>query len=221
MIKTVLFDVNETLLDMSSLRHKFSNYFDDDSVMNYWFSKLLHTSMVVSSIGEYTGFANLAETVLEIVFKEKNMEITDEIKTDILSTFSKLNPHGDVYEAIKILKDNEIRIIPMSNSSKALMQSQLSHAKLLNKIDNYYSVDSVKKFKPFQDIYKYVINNEDIDPEETVMIACHDWDLYGAKKLSLVTGYIKRKNTIYNPYYSLADMQSDNLVTLVKQIINY
>lgn len=68
MIKTVLFDMNETLLDLSLLKDTFDKYFEDSYVLKYWFAKLLHSSAILGGMGEYTNFKNLSEAALESSF---------------------------------------------------------------------------------------------------------------------------------------------------------
>ncbi len=63
-----------------------------------------------------------------------------------------------------------------------MIQEQLTNAGIIDLFDAYYSVDSVNKYKPFKDIYHYAAQEENISPEEVVMVATHDWDLFGAKK---------------------------------------
>ncbi|WP_034551907.1 haloacid dehalogenase type II [Carnobacterium funditum] len=219
MIKTVLFDMNETLLDLSVLKEKFGKHFEDKYVLNYWFAKLLHSSTVIGGMDEYTDFGKLSEAALESVFLESGKELTDEIKTDILGSFRNLPAYDDVPAALKLLRDNDIKVISVTNSSYKMVKEQLIHSGLIDLFDSYYSVESVQKYKPFKDIYHYVMNEENIHADETVMVATHDWDLFGAKKVGLVTAYIKRKEDQYNPYYLKPDMSNRNLVDLVGEII--
>ena len=86
---------------------------------------------------------------------------------------------------------------------------------------SYYSVDDVKKYKPFKDIYLSVAKQEGIKTDNIVMVATHDWDLFGAKKAGLRTAYIKRKETIYHPYYLQPDFGDSNLPNLIQQLIDH
>lgn len=219
MIKTVLFDMNETLLDLTVLEKSFAKYFEDKYVLKYWFAKLLHSSTVIGGMDEYTDFGKLSEAALESVFIESGKELTKEIKLDILGSFRKLPAYGDVPEALKLLKDNGINIMSVTNSSYDMVKEQLVNARLISLFDSYYSVESVQKYKPFKDIYHHVLNEEKIRADETVMVATHDWDLFGAKKVGLVTAYIKRKEDQYNPYYLKPDLSNTDLVALAKEII--
>jgi 2-haloacid dehalogenase len=219
MIKVVFFDMNETILNLSLLKENFAKSFDDDYVLKYWFTKLLHTSTVTGIMDEYKDFGELAAVVLENIFYESSKELTLETKAEILGSFRKLPAYDDVADALTILRQNNIRVIAVSNSSQAMIREQLTNAGIIDLFDAYYSVDAVNKYKPFKDIYCYAAQQENVSPENVVMVATHDWDLYGAKKAGLATAYIRRKKEIFNPYYLQPDIDKTCLVELVQEII--
>jgi len=115
-----------------------------------------------------------------------------------------------------MLKERNIRAIAVSNSSLAMIEEQLSHAGILDLFDKYYSVDQVSKYKPFKDIYQYTAKAEGFLPKEILMVATHDWDLYGAKKAGLQTAYVKRKEELYHPMYAQADHNADTITELLQ-----
>lgn len=219
MIKAVFFDMNETLLNLNLLKQKFDKSFDDDYVLKYWFTKLLHTSTVTGIMNEYKNFGELAEVVLENVFYENGKQLNKDTKDEILGSFRKLPAYNDVPEALKMLKQNNIKVIAISNSSLEMIKEQLTNAEIIDLFYSYYSVDSVKKYKPFNDIYQHVAHEENISPDDIVMVATHDWDLFGAKKAGFTTAYIRRKETIFNPYYPEPDINKTDLIELVQEII--
>lgn len=219
MIKAVLFDMNETVLNLSLLQKKFDEYFEDKFVLKYWFTKVLHSSTVLGGMDEYTDFGKLTEAALESVFIESGKELTDKTKQDMLGAFRKLPAYDDVPKALKLLKENKIKVIAVSNSSLEMIEEQLTNADIINLFDSYYSVDSVEKYKPFEAIYNDVVTKENLKTDETVMVATHDWDLFGAKKAGLKTAYIKRKEDQFNPYYPEADWYNTDFVELIGKII--
>jgi 2-haloacid dehalogenase len=219
MIKAVFFDMNETLLDLELLKIKFNESFDNIYVMKYWFIKLLHTSTIMGIMDKYQNFGQLAEVVLESVFHESGRKLTDSTKSDILGTFRKLKAYDDVPDALRNLKENNIKIIAVSNSSLEMMKIQLSNAGIIELFDNYYSVDSVQKYKPFENIYNYVAMEEKLSPSCIAMVATHDWDLFGAKRAGFTTAYVKRKEEIFNPFYEKPSIVKENLIDLINEII--
>ena len=64
---TILFDINETVLDLASLRPKFGAAFDDAGITVTWFASQLHTSTVCALTGVNSGFAALAGTMLDTI----------------------------------------------------------------------------------------------------------------------------------------------------------
>lgn len=220
MIKAVFFDMNETLLNLSLLKVKFDKHFDDKYVLKYWFTKLLHSSTIMGIMDEYKNFGELADVALENLFFENNKPLNEEVKAEILGEFRKLPAYEDVRPALRLLRHKDIRVIAVSNSSLAMIKEQLTNAGIIDLFDSYYSVDDVKKYKPFKDIYQSVAKQEELKTEDIVMIATHDWDLFGAKKAGLNNAYIKRKEVIYHPYYLQADFKDSNLSDLIQQIID-
>ncbi len=219
MTKAVFFDMNETLLNLGVLKESFDNYFSDKYVLKYWFTKLLHTSTVTGIMDKYKNFGELAGVVLESLFYENGKTLSPDIKAEILGSFRKLPAYNDVPEALKLFRQHDIRTIAVSNSSLEMIKEQLTNAGIIDLFDTYYSVDLVKKYKPFKDVYQYVADVEKISTENIVMIATHDWDLFGAKETGLKTAYIERKKEIYNPYYPQPDFISADLVELAKVIL--
>ena len=101
-----------------------------------------------------------------------------------------------------------------------MIKEQLTNAGIIDLFDSYYSVDNVKKYKPFREIYLSVTKQEGLRTKDIIMVATHDWDLFGAKKAGLSTAYIKRKKEIYHPYYLQPDFNDPNLCDLIQQIID-
>lgn len=219
MKKAVFFDMNETLLNLNVLKVQFDKYFSDNYAMKYWFTKLLHSSTVMGIMDEYRNFGELAEVALEDLFFENNKNLSDKVKAEILGAFRKLPAYKDVRPALTKLSEANIRAVALSNSSQTMIKEQLKNAKIIDLFDSYYSVDDVRKYKPFKDIYHLTAKKEGLDPKDIVMVATHDWDLFGAKKAGLSTAYVKRKEKNFHPYYLQADYSASNLLELIEQIL--
>ena len=219
MKKAVFFDMNETLLNLSLLKNQFDKHFNDNYAMKYWFTKLLHSSTIMGIMDEYRNFGELADVALENLFFENKKHLSSKVKTEILSEFRKLPAYHDVRPALTKLKDHNIRVIAISNSSLVMIEEQLKNANIIDLFDSYYSVDNVKKYKPFKNIYLSTAKHEGLNTQDIVMVATHDWDLFGAKKAGLSTAYVKRKEQIFHPYYLQADYSASSLPELIEQIL--
>jgi 2-haloacid dehalogenase len=168
---------------------------------------------------EYRNFGELEAVALENIFFENNKSLSGAVKNEILGAFRKLPAYEDVKPALRILRNQDIRVIAVSNSSLKMIKEQLTNAGIIDLFDSYYSADNLENYKPFKDIYLLAARQEGLQTEDIVMVATHDWDLFGAKKAGLTTAYIKRKQEIYQSYYSPPDFKASNLLDLIQQII--
>ncbi len=127
---TILFDINETVLDLSSLKPKFKTAFGDESVMATWFSMLLHSSTVCILTKVQSNFATLAGTMLESIAARMSITLSDKARDDILNGFANLPPHNDIKPALTQLQSAGFRTVAFSNSSLNLISTQMRNAGL-------------------------------------------------------------------------------------------
>lgn len=63
----LVFDVNETLLDISTLTPLFSRLFNDGSILREWFAQLVLYSQTLTLSGLYTPFGEIGVGALRMV----------------------------------------------------------------------------------------------------------------------------------------------------------
>src|SRR6266550_6212057 len=76
--KVLVFDVNQTLLDLNALRPHFVRVFGDGKVLDEWFALLLQYSLVVSVADAYSDFGTVGRAVLEMLASNKGVKISPE-----------------------------------------------------------------------------------------------------------------------------------------------
>ncbi|RBW47856.1 haloacid dehalogenase type II [Psychromonas sp. B3M02] len=216
---TILFDINETVLNLNLLKPKFAHAFGDESVMGLWFSTLLHTSTVCAVTGLRTGFATLAGDVLNNIAARTQVTLSKEARDDILSTFSSLSAHDDIKPALAKLRDHGYQTIAFSNSSQALIEKQINNAGLNDYFDQVLSVESTGSFKPDSKVYQFAANHLNKTINELRLVATHDWDTHGAMSAGMLAAYIDRAGTPYNPQYLTPTIHEQDMLTVVEKII--
>lgn len=216
---TILFDINETVLDLASLRPRFAAAFGDDSVTATWFAMLLHTSTVCALTGVATGFAELAGTMLDTIAARRGLALSDEQRSDILGGFASLPPHGDVVPALERLRGAGYRTVAFSNSSLKLVSSQIANAGLGEHFDRILSVEETGSFKPDGKVYRYAAEKLERPVGELRLIATHDWDTHGAMTAGLLAAYIDRSGAPYHALYRRPAVFAATMGDVVAQII--
>src|SRR5467141_1716346 len=103
-LKALVFDVNQTMLDLNVLRPHFVRVFGDGKALEEWFSLLLQYSLVVTVADAYSDFGTVGGAVLEMLASAKRVRLSPEDKAVILRGMLLLPAHPDVPENLKRLQ---------------------------------------------------------------------------------------------------------------------
>lgn len=216
---TILFDINETVLDLASLRPRFHAVFGDAGVTATWFAMLLHSSTVCALTGVRTGFAELAGTMLDSLAARRSISISPQQRADILSGFASLTPHPDIIPALTRLRASGYRTVAFTNSSLQLVTTQISNAGLSSHYDKIISVEPTGSFKPDPKVYHFVASELERPIADLRIIAAHDWDTHGALSAGMQAAYIDRSGAPYHPLFKRPDEFGTALNDVIEQII--
>lgn len=217
---TILFDMNETVLDLAILKPGFKAAFGDEAVTATWFSMLLHASTVCALTGVTTDFATLAGAMLDTIAARLGVELSDQIRDEILDGFTGLPPHADVKPALTRLRSAGYRTAAFTNSSLDLVTRQIENAGLTKYYDDIVSVGETGSFKPDSRVYRFAARRLNRPIDECRLIASHDWDTHGALTAGMLAAYIDRTGAPYHPLYKRPDIYVTNMSQAVEQIIS-
>ncbi len=78
MPKVIVFDVNETLLDVKALQPHFVRVFGDANVLREWFSTVLLYSEVLTLAGPYSDFGSIGRAVLDMLATGRGLTLAPE-----------------------------------------------------------------------------------------------------------------------------------------------
>ncbi len=215
----LVFDVNETLLDLKALRPHFERLFKDGAVVKEWFAQVLLYSQTVTQTGEYMDFGKLARAGLQMVAKIHQAQLTEEDIAGVMKSVGSLPPHPDVLDGLHKLHKEHFYIVALTNSGETVAKQQIKNAGLEDMFERVFSVDAVSKFKPAPEVYRYVAENLDVKPSELTMIAAHPWDLMGAKAAGCEVAFIQRPGTAWFPLTPKPALLGETLTELADQLI--
>ncbi|WP_146390102.1 haloacid dehalogenase type II [Allorhodopirellula solitaria] len=215
--KVIIFDVNETLLDLAPLKASVGKALGGrEDLLPLWFSTMLHYSLVETLSEEHHHFGEIGSAALMMVAETQGIELEyDEAKAAIVTPLRSLPPHGDVVAGLEALQQDGYQIVSLTNSSDAGVQTQFQNAGLTDFFQKRYSVDSIQKFKPHPATYRFVLDDLGVEPEDVLMVAAHAWDLAGAKNVGLQTAFIKRPGKTLYPLLSEPDYVVKDLSEIV------
>ena len=215
----ILFDVNETLLDMRPLKKNVNKLLDSKRGFKLWFTMLLQYSLVGNCTNQYHDFSAIGNATLKMAAKIFSKSITDKEINDALSSIKQLPAHDDVKEGLDILKDAGLRLATLSNSPLKTSQVQLEYAGLTNYFESILSVDEIKKYKPSMEAYEYAAQTLNVNKNDIIMVAAHGWDITGASHAGLHTCFIERKGQCVYPLAPEPSITTYTISQAARQII--
>ncbi|PMM39142.1 haloacid dehalogenase type II [Vibrio splendidus] len=219
--EVILFDINETVLNLESLQPKFKAVFGSEDALSLWFSKLLHSSTVCIATNVKSTFSELANAALDTIAQRYKCDLTTESKGALLTSFANLPPHSDIKASLLKLRNNGFKTVAFSNSSLDLITSQIKNSDLEDYFDTVISVEETGSFKPNSDVYQFAADTLQEPVENLRLVATHDWDTHGALSAGLQAAYIDRTGVEYHSLYLKPEISSRTMDGVVEQIIKH
>lgn len=218
MTKILIFDVNETLLDLRALSPHFESGFGDARVMGEWFGLMLRLSLVATVTRTYRPFNVLGEDSLNTTAKKHGIDINSDVIETILGGMLRLPPHPDVIPGLSILRDAGFRMATLTNSSPSSLAAQLSSAGLEMFFERQLSIEAVQLFKPAPETYQYAADQLGVSIGEIRMVSAHDWDVTGAIRAGAKAAFVERKGMILGKSAEIPDIIGPDLLTIAEYL---
>lgn len=197
MIKAIAFDVNETLLDLSTMRPAFTDLMGSADAMGEWFARMLHGSLVANHTGQYRPFAMLGVEALLVVAQKRQISLSADQAADFVAGMRSLPPHPDVLPTLTTLAERGWRLVTFTNGSQDTAEAQVTNSAIAPLLESVLSVESVGRFKPAPETYLWAAARLNIEINELLMVAAHDWDVVGARSVGAQAAFIARPGAIW------------------------
>jgi len=189
----LVFDVNETLIDIEAMAPFFERIFGDPRVLREWFAQLVTYSMTATLAGHYIDYVALGQGLLPMLADIHGIDITDDDVQSIKHGMLTMPAHPDVKDGLKALRDIGFRLVTLTNSPPNLDgPTPVEHAGLAHFFEQTFSVDACRAFKPAPTVYQYVCDELGVAPAECMMVAAHVWDTIGAQAAGFSGALITR-----------------------------
>lgn len=217
----IVFDVNETLSDMTPMARCFAEVGASELLARVWFSGLLRDGFALAAAGGKEPFARLARGALEVVLAGASLNRpAGEAADHILSAFSDLSVHPDVSEGVRLLREGGLRLVTLSNGSGDVANRLLTVAGIRGGFEAVLSVEDAPAWKPAPAAYAYAAGACSVPIEQMLLVAVHPWDIHGAHQAGMRTGWISRGLAPYPGYFAAPDLQAPDLTSLATQILS-
>ncbi|WP_369387146.1 haloacid dehalogenase type II [Streptomyces sp. CG1] len=219
--QVLVFDVNETLSDLTPLRNRFEDIGAPGHLLPTWFAGVLRDGFALTAAGGYAEFTSLAHDGARMLLSGLEGWEGDEqaAAKHILDGFSQLDVHPDVPDGVQKLSDAGYRLTAMTNGSAALTERLLEKAGVLHCFEALSDVRGPRCWKPAPAAYRYAVEQVGVRPDQALMVAVHPWDIDGARRAGLDGAWLRRGACVYPRTMTPPRFSAQDLKDLVKTLI--
>jgi 2-haloacid dehalogenase len=219
MARVIVFDVNETLLDLRGLDPHFARVFGAADVREEWFSQVVRSALVATVTNVYSDFSTIGGAALEMTAKRHEISLTTDDRADILGAIRKLAPHADVRESLTRLRDAGLRLAAFTNSTAKVVETQLENVDLHRYFEQILSADWVHRLKPAPEAYRMAAQRLGVTTADLRMVAAHDWDIIGALRAGCAAAFVARPGMVLDPLAEQPDIVGADLRMVAHHIL--
>ncbi len=217
--RLLIFDVNETLSDMSPMAKRFEDVGAPAHLATTWFAGLLRDGFALTAVDSSDSFAHIAAESLRVSLHglPLNRGAAD-VVSHIMDGFSALSVHADVPDGIGALGGRGIRLVTLSNGSASVAEALFDRAGIREHFERLLTVEDAGRWKPAPEAYSHALQECGVDPEEAMLVAVHPWDIDGASRAGLATAWVNRTGGPYPEYFRAPDLMAASLTDLADQL---
>ncbi|MAG15904.1 hypothetical protein CMO88_02485 [Candidatus Woesearchaeota archaeon] len=195
MIKAVLFDLDNTLIDFMRIKKT-----SVDAALNAMLNAGLEMSKEEASEKLY-GLYRKIGLEHQKIFQKFLKKVMGRIDYKILATgivayrkaqVEVLKPYSKVLPTLKKLKKKELKLAIISDAPRLKAWIRLVEMELQNFFDVIITYDDTKKYKPHKAPFIAVLKQLNVAPENCLMVGDRpERDIHGAKSLGMTTAFAK------------------------------
>ncbi len=197
-IDAVVFDVNETLSDMTALASRFAEAGQPPEMLDSWFAGVLRDGFALAAAGDFRPFGQIAAGNLRGTLTAEQID-------SLLTGFRELDAHPDVPEGLRLLAEAGYRLITLTNGAAALSESMFARAGVLGLLESRLSVEDAVTWKPAPASYRHAADACGLPLDRMAMVAVHPWDVHGAQRVGMFGVWVNRHGAVYPDYLPAPD----------------
>jgi len=212
--QAIVFDVNETLSDMSPMTDRFAEV-GAPPLAQTWFASVLRDGFAATVTGRQERFAVLATENLRVLLTGQDLDrdVTDAVE-HIMAGFMSLPLHDDVVPGVRALHAAGIRLCTLTNGSVEVAEQLLERAGIRDRFEALLSVEQAEAWKPARVAYEYAVVQCCLDLSDVMLVAVHPWDIDGAARAGMQTAWLRREGREYPSFAAHPDHTVESVTDL-------
>jgi 2-haloacid dehalogenase len=190
-VRWVLFDLNGTLVDTAVLAQPLGDTAGAEDLVAAAFDLAVMQAMTGTLTGAAADFRSYVDAGLRRGLTLAGLD--PELADAALGLLGSMPAFIEAPAALERLRGEGLHLGVLTQSGEAAADQVLRFAGLRDRIDLIVGADAVGAFKPDPRMYRAAVERAAVAPEEACMVATHWWDVTGAARAGLRTGWVARR----------------------------
>ncbi|WP_086722963.1 haloacid dehalogenase type II [Streptomyces carpinensis] len=216
----LVFDVNETLTDMSPLGACLGAAGLSADVLPLWFAGVLRDGIALTLAGGHAPFSDVAADGLRtLLARDRPGEDPEPLTGRVLAALPELPVHPDVPDGVRALHRAGHRLITLTNGSADTTRAVLAKAGLADCFEAHLDIQGAGgRWKPHPAAYAHAVRAAGVPAGSAMLVAVHPWDVDGAARAGLRTAWLSRTPQPYPSAFRPADVAATGLRDLARRL---
>lgn len=214
--RVVLFDVFETMLQVSELQHRFVDVGRPPHEWEVFFTRTLRDGMALTLAGGVRPFGEVARAALRTTVRHT---LSEQALDYVLAGFRELPPHPDVEHALVMLARARVPAYAFTHGAASVACDALDGAGLRTYLRGVMSCESIHAFKPPARVYHWACQQVDAPADRVALVAAHSWDVHGAVRAGLLGGLATRLEGAVPDVVARPHVAAERLDVVVERLL--
>lgn len=220
MASTIVFDLNETLLDMSGLDSYFADKFGAAKMRQNWFQTLESLMLTTVIVQQNRPFSELMLAALKMTAEKENLRLSSADENELSEKMKQLAPYPEVESGLQTLREGGFRLAVLTNGAVESARQQVEFAGLTKYFEKILSAQDAGTLKPARATYEYAARECGVNCSDIRLVAAHTWDIAGAAAAACATGFIARPGKVFDPGGTQPELTARDLNDMAEQILS-
>jgi 2-haloacid dehalogenase len=168
--RVIVFDVYETLLDMSVVERKINQITDSKRGYTIWLELFMQYCFANNSLDTFHDFISIARVTLQMTSRTLGRTLPEAEANDLLELLRHLPVREEVPPCLSELNDLGLTIIALTNAPEKVVCQRMERTGLISYFENVLSTETVKKYKPEKKVYEWASQKLNTNISEMLMV---------------------------------------------------
>jgi 2-haloacid dehalogenase len=216
-LRWVIFDLNLTLVDPSVLAQPLGDSAEAEELVIGAFDTAIAQAMAMTLTGGHSEFRELVDAALRRALALAGRD--ESLAADALALTGAMPAFIEAPSALERLRGEGLQLGVVSQSATSAADQVLRFAGLRDRMDLVIGCDEVGVFKPHPRVYAYAAERTGSPVEEICFVAAHWWDVMGAARAGMRTGWVGRRERALLATVPEPTVRGNDLTEVAERIV--